>query len=163
MVKNRLGYVRPNHQNLFRRLCFFKAINDNSPRILHDIHLFQSLIKMHCSRFGILSRAVANGGAGGALDPPTFGQAVNPISTRGGGADYTHFSITSPPPEFQTLRRVCWVYALAARQSINGTLRGLEMKTNNTLRFWYEIRKKKCLTIFPSLSIVITTKWYIKD
>ena len=97
MVKNRLGYVRPNHQKLFRRLCFFKAINDNSPRILHDIHLFQSLIKMHCSRFGILSRAVANGGAGGALDPPTFGQAVNPISTRG-GADYPHFSITSPPP-----------------------------------------------------------------
>ena len=45
----------PNHQKLFRRLWFFKAINDNSPRILHDIHLFQSLIKMHCSRFGILS------------------------------------------------------------------------------------------------------------
>ena len=32
----------------------FKAINDNSPRILHDIHLFQSLIKVHCSRFGTL-------------------------------------------------------------------------------------------------------------
>ena len=40
-------------------------------------------------------RAVASGGAGGAIAPPVFGQTVNPISTK--GADYTHHSTTSPP------------------------------------------------------------------
>ena len=40
-------------------------------------------------------RAVASGGAGGALAPPVFGQTVNPISTR--GADFTHHSTKSPP------------------------------------------------------------------
>jgi hypothetical protein len=40
-------------------------------------------------------RAVASG----ALDPPVFGQSVNPISTR--GADYTDHSTTSPPRNFR--------------------------------------------------------------
>ena len=44
--------------------------------------------------FTYIHRAVASGGAGGALAPPVFGQTVNPISTR--GADYTHHSTTSP-------------------------------------------------------------------
>ena len=51
----------------------------------------------------------AEGGAGGALAPPIFGQTVNPISTR--GADYAHH-ITTSPPDFQTLRQPCTVYII---------------------------------------------------
>ena len=43
----------------------------------------------------IVNRAVASGGAGGALASQFFGRKVNPISTR--GADYAHHSTTSPP------------------------------------------------------------------
>ena len=50
------------------------------------------------------ARAVASGGAGGALAPSVFAITVNPISTR--GADYAHHSTTSPP-DFQTLQRPC--------------------------------------------------------
>ena len=42
----------------------------------------------------------------GVFSPPVFGQTVNPISTR--GADCAHHSTTSPPPDFQTLRRPCY-------------------------------------------------------
>ena len=37
-----------------------------------------------------LYRGVVPGGAGGAMAPPDFGRSVNPISTRGEGADYAH-------------------------------------------------------------------------
>ena len=30
------------------------------------------------------------------------------LSQPGGGADYAHHSTTSPPPDFQTLRRACF-------------------------------------------------------
>ena len=50
------------------------------------------------------SRLVVPGGAGGA--PPDFGRPVNPISTKGGGADYVN-QIIMAHPDFQTFRRHC--------------------------------------------------------
>ena len=46
------------------------------------------------------SSAAASGWAGWALAHPEFGSSGNPITTRGGGADYTHH-ITASPPGFE--------------------------------------------------------------
>ena len=40
---------------------------------------------------------VVPGGVGGAMAPLDFGRSVNPISTKGGGADYAHQIILAPP------------------------------------------------------------------
>ena len=47
-----------------------------------------------------LARGVARGGA---LVPPEIGRSVNPIQTRGGGADYALHTTASPPPGFKKL------------------------------------------------------------
>ena len=44
----------------------------------------------------------ASGWAGWALAHPEFGSSVNPIPTRGGGAEYAHH-ITACPPGFENL------------------------------------------------------------
>ena len=45
---------------------------------------------------------------------PDFGRSVNPISTRGGGANYAH-QIILAPPDFQTFLQPWVVYINLAR------------------------------------------------
>ena len=45
----------------------------------------------------VLCSAAASGWAGWALAHPEFGSSVNPITKRGGGADYAHHKTASPP------------------------------------------------------------------
>ena len=55
--------------------------------------LARFLLRKTCS-------AAASGWAGWVLALPEFGSSVNPITTRGGGADYAHH-ITASPPGFE--------------------------------------------------------------
>ena len=57
----------------------------------------------------------------GALVPPVFGRAINPISSR--GADYTHRS-TMSPPDFQTSRRAC---------SLSACVKDLDLRVQSIL------------------------------
>ena len=75
--------------------------------------------------------AVVRGGAGGALAPPEFGSSVNPIPTKGGGADYAHH-ITASTPGFENLTtslcsrggggRLCPPYRAVVSGGAGGTL-----------------------------------------
>ena len=51
-------------------------------------------------------RGVARGGARGARASPEFGRSVNPIQTRGGGADYAPH-ITASPPDSRSYLHLC--------------------------------------------------------
>ena len=53
---------------------------------------------MKVKRMSVMPRA--SGWAGWALAHLEFGSSVNPITTRGGGADYAHH-ITASPPGFE--------------------------------------------------------------
>ena len=55
--------------------------------------------------FHFLSQGRCKQRGWGGFSPPSFGQTVNPIATR--GADYTHHS-TMSSPDFQTLQRACF-------------------------------------------------------
>ena len=104
-------------RKIYIKCCFYR------PKLTYIQVLIHTLLTYE------LNRAVASGGTGGALAPLVFGQTVNPISTR--GADYTHHSTTSPPPEFQTLRRACngWCRNIYKTGTYNRKLR-VGMKSN---------------------------------
>ena len=68
-------------------------------------------LNAHSSGKKTASQGCRKRGAGGAQAPPVFGRSVNPISTRGGGAHSPH-PVLQAPPDFQTLRRPCYIICL---------------------------------------------------
>ena len=77
--------------------------------------------------------------------------AVNPISTRGGGAHYTR-PVLRAPPDFQTLRRPCGYTNIVKEKRPNRACSCSKLENSNNLR-----------PFISSRTIVANCTWNIKE
>ena len=67
-------------------------------------YILEHGVREHCRFFDFLKNlGLSELGVRGV--PSYFGRSVNPISTKGGGIDYTHYITTAPPSDFYSLQR----------------------------------------------------------